>query len=274
MEPSPDRMQPRRTEPPRAFPALGITLRAEDTAGLRHLAHLAGRIGYPLVWLPATRPPALAELRELVRVAAPARVGLVLGEAADGGAGWLAATRDDPGLGRLPVEIAGGAHQRAAVRAALGAEEYAARVWSRDLDLTGGGHVVTGRDEGEVTRRLVAAREARAAAGRPAAEFPIIVDVAVAIGRTTGEAEARVRLDPVLAARSDLRAAGLFGTFDDAQQRVLAYARAGADGLRATLAVGRDVADLLAHLRAVTVGPVAVLLARGSTGRSAEQTGQ
>jgi hypothetical protein len=267
MEPPPDRMEPppNRAEPPRAFPALGITLRASGDAGLSgllHLAHLAGRIGYPLVWLPATPPPALAELRELVRVAAPARVGLVLDDAAELGVGWLSATRDDPVLGRLPVEIAGRPPERAGVRSALGPDGYAARVWSRELDLAGAGHVVAGRNEAEVTRRVVAAREARTAAGRPAAEFPVVVDVGVAIGRTMGEAEARVRLDPVLAARPDLRTAGLFGTFDDAQERVLAYARAGADGLRATLALERDVADLLAHLRAVTVGPVAVLLAR------------
>jgi hypothetical protein len=268
MEPPPGRIEPRpgRMEPPRAFPALGVTLRGEEAAGIRHLAHLAGRLGYPLVWLPAAPPPALAELRELVRVAAPARVGLVLETVSEAGAGWLAATRDDPVLGRLPVEIAGRADERAAVRTALGPEEYAARVWSRELDLTSAGHVVAGRDEAEVTRRLVAARQARAAAGRTAADLPIVVDVGVAIGRTMGEAEARVRLDPLLAARADLRAAGLFGTFDDAQERVLAYARAGADGLRATLAVERDVADLLAHLRAVTVGPVAVLLARRATG--------
>jgi 2-methylisocitrate lyase-like PEP mutase family enzyme len=88
------------------------------------------------------------------------------------------------------------------------------------------------------------------------------VDVGVSIGRTMGEAEARVLRDPTLAARTDLRTAGVFGTFEDAQQRVLAYARAGADGLRATLAEEHDVADLLAHLRAVTVGPVGILLGR------------
>jgi hypothetical protein len=246
-------------EQPRAFPALGITLRADEPSGVKHLAHLAGRIGYPLVWLPVSSPPALAELRELARAAAPARLGLVFEPPAGLSADWLAATRDDAVLGVLPVEING---ERGAVRAALGPDGYAARVWSRELDLTAAGHVVTGADEAEVVHRVAAARDARAAAGRPAAEYPIVVELGVAIGRTMGEAEARLRRDPVLAARADLRAAGLFGTFDDAQDRVLAYARAGADGLRATLAAERDVADLLAHLRAVTVGPVAVLLGR------------
>jgi hypothetical protein len=246
-------------EQPRAFPALGIVLRADEPSGVGHLAHLAGRIGYPLVWLPASPPPPLAELRHLVRTAAPARLGLVFETPGQASADWLAATRDDPVLGGLPVEIPGG---REAVLAALGPERYATRVWSRELDLAAAGHVVAGADQAEVVRRLLTARDARTAARRAAEAYRIVVDVGVAIGRTMGEAEARVRRDPVLAARADLRAAGLFGTFDDAQDRVLAYARAGADGLRATLAAERDVADLLAHLRAVTVGPVAVLLAR------------
>jgi hypothetical protein len=248
-------------ELPKTFLTLGITLRTDgrDLAG--HIAHLAGRIGYAMAWLDAPHPPALSELRDLAAAATPARLGLIVHDVATI-ADWLAATRDDPVVGSLALELPGNLGDRQTLIDALGETGYAARAHPRTLDLTAAGHVVGGADEAAIVSQLKTAYAKRTQAGRTRSQFPLLVDVGVSIGRTMGEAEARIRRDPTLAARSDLRSAGLFGTFEDAQERVLAYARAGADGLRATLAEEHDVADLLAHLRAVTVGPVGVLLSR------------
>jgi hypothetical protein len=248
-------------ELPKTFLALGITLRTDDRDRNGHIAHLAGRIGYAMAWLEVPQQPTLSGLRDLAAAAAPARLGLIIPDV-PAAADWLAATRDDPVIGTLPLEVPGGADDRPVLIDALGESGYATRAYPRTIDLTAAGHVVAGPDEADIVSQLRTACARRTEESRSAKQFPLLVDVGVSIGRTMGEAEARVLRDPTLAARTDLRTAGVFGTFEDAQQRVLAYARAGADGLRATLAEEHDVADLLAHLRAVTVGPVGVLLAR------------
>jgi hypothetical protein len=99
-----------------------------------------------------------------------------------------------------------------------------------------------------VARRQISARQ-----------LPIIVALSVSIGRTMSEAEARAARDPLLAGSAHPRQSGLFGTFENAQNQALALAAAGADELRVTLADEHDVADLLAQLRAVVVGPTPVL---------------
>ena len=72
------------------------------------------------------------------------------------------------------------------------------------------------------------------------------------------EAEARAERDPQMQG-AEVRSAGLFGTFEDAQEQALDLAAAGAGWILADLAAERDVADLLAQLRAVVAGPTAVL---------------
>jgi hypothetical protein len=86
--------------------------------------------------------------------------------------------------------------------------------------------------------------------------------VPVSIGRTRGEAVARAARDPELTGACDPAVAGLFGTLEEAQQQVLDLAAAGAEALRVVLADERDVADLLAQVRSLVVGPAAVLHAR------------
>jgi hypothetical protein len=105
-----------------------------------------------------------------------------------------------------------------------------------------------------------AVRRARSAVG-PAGR--VVVDVAVAIGRTRSEAAARAARDPRFAGTGHPQAGGIFGTFEQAQVLVLELARAGADELRVTLADEIDVADLLAQTRALVVGPTRALLDRG-----------
>jgi alkanesulfonate monooxygenase SsuD/methylene tetrahydromethanopterin reductase-like flavin-dependent oxidoreductase (luciferase family) len=92
--------------------------------------------------------------------------------------------------------------------------------------------------------------------------FSIAVRLAVSIGRTMAEAAARASRDPALSGPHHPRDVGLFGTLEQAQGQILGIARAGADAIRATLAEERDVADLLAQLRAVAVGPTPVLHSR------------
>jgi alkanesulfonate monooxygenase SsuD/methylene tetrahydromethanopterin reductase-like flavin-dependent oxidoreductase (luciferase family) len=121
---------------------------------------------------------------------------------------------------------------------------------------------VVGVDRAVVAARVAETREARAAAGKGPAEFTIVVDLTVAIGRTMREAEVRAERDPLLAGERHPKGAGLFGTLEHAQEQVLAYARAGADRLRATLADEHDVADLLAQFRSLAVGPLPLLLTR------------
>lgn len=118
------------------------------------------------------------------------------------------------------------------------------------------GPVVETRDPAAVR----AARAALDAAGRR--QDPVVVQVPVAIGRTMNEAVARVERDPRLAPDRTVRERGLFGTFEQAQDQVLALAGAGAAQLRLVLADEIDVADLLAQVRALVVGATPALHAR------------
>jgi alkanesulfonate monooxygenase SsuD/methylene tetrahydromethanopterin reductase-like flavin-dependent oxidoreductase (luciferase family) len=266
--------------PPSVIPGsalrLEINLRAEhDPAHRRHIAHLAGRLGFASIWLPAPEgPPSIEELRTLITATRPARLGLVVdGDPAGVSAawlGWIAATRDDAGLGTvfLDLPLIAVAGVKPAIVTAVGSRDmYRNRVLTRGdaataigPDLEAAGYVVNGSDRATVAAQVTKARDARAAAGRAPDDFPITVDLTVAIGRTMREAEVRADRDPLLSGEQHPRDAGLFGTLEHAQEQVLDYARAGADGLRATLADERDVADLLAQFRSLAVGPVPFLL--------------
>jgi hypothetical protein len=113
------------------------------------------------------------------------------------------------------------------------------------------------------TRDPAAVRAARAALDAAGQwRDPVVVQVPVAIGRTMNEAVARADRDPRLAGDPGVRERGLFGTFEQAQDQVLALARAGAGQLRLVLADELDVADLLAQVRALVVGATPALRAR------------
>jgi len=76
------------------------------------------------------------------------------------------------------------------------------------------------------------------------------------------EAIARADLEPRFAGDRHPRCVGIFGTFEQAQDQVLALARAGADGLVLDVPLGRDVADVLAQIRALVVGATPELVNR------------
>jgi len=257
---------------------LEITLRAEhDPAHRQHMAHLAGRLGFASVWLPAeSAPPPMEEVRALIAAARPARLGVAIdvtpAEFRSSWLKWIDVTRDDvvtdPLLFDLPPDLED--LKATIVEAVGGPEAYLRRVLVRSdaggqpitPDLDAAGQVVVGVHRAAVAARVAQSRTARAAAGKGAAEFTIVVDVTVAIGRTMREAEVRAERDRLLAGERHPRGAGLFGPLEHAQEQVLAYARAGADRLRGTLADEHDVADLLAQFRSLAVGPVPLLLSR------------
>lgn len=83
---------------------------------------------------------------------------------------------------------------------------------------------------------------------------PLQVVVPISIGRTMSEAVARADLEPRFTGVRHPRDIGIFGTFEQAQEQVLALARAGADDLVLDVPLERDVADVLAQIRALVVG--------------------
>jgi hypothetical protein len=106
--------------------------------------------------------------------------------------------------------------------------------------------------------------EARAAMTRARVSRPLLVAIPVSIGRTMGEAAARAQREPRFAGDRHPSRAGIFGTFERAQEEVLALAEAGADGLIVDLPLERDVADVLAQVKALVVGATPELLRRRS----------
>ncbi len=91
---------------------------------------------------------------------------------------------------------------------------------------------------------------------------PLCVSLPVSIGRTMNEAVARASRDSRFVGDAHPQISGLFGTFEQAQDQVIALAEAGAAELWVTLADEYDIADLLAQVKALVVGPTVVLRQR------------
>lgn len=98
---------------------------------------------------------------------------------------------------------------------------------------------------------------------------PLQVAVPISIGRTMNEAVARADLEPRFVGERHPRDTGIFGTFEQAQEQVLDLARAGVDDLVLDIPLQRDVADLLAQIRALVVGAAPELM---RTPRSPDRT--
>jgi hypothetical protein len=99
-----------------------------------------------------------------------------------------------------------------------------------------------------------AVARARAEMDESDATRPLLVAVPISIGRTMSEAAARADLEARFTGDRHPRETGIFGTFEQAQDQVLALARAGADGLIVDVPLVRDIADVLAQIRALVVG--------------------
>src|SRR5262249_26956266 len=90
---------------------------------------------------------------------------------------------------------------------------------------------------------------AAAAAGRP-----VLVEVAVSVGRTSAEAGARADGEELFALTGHPRAQGLFGTLEECQAAAARLLDAGATELVCYLPRSHDLPDVLAQLRAISIG--------------------
>lgn len=96
----------------------------------------------------------------------------------------------------------------------------------------------------------------------------VLVAVPISVGRTLSEAMARAALEPRFQGEHHPQRSGIFGAFEDVQEQVLALARAGADGLVLDVPLERDVADVLAQIRALVAGAAPRLREASPTERS------
>jgi hypothetical protein len=244
---------------PTTLLGLGLQLRADaDAARRQHVATLAGRLGYESVWF-SVIPGDTAVLDEIgtLLVAGATRVGAVLTGPSETATEWVSTVgAAHPELLIEVPDVAG-----PACAAALGgAAEWSRRGYVRGMpDPAAAGVVLSPASRAQIAALAAAAARARSD-GNPGPR--VGVALGVSIGRTMSEAQARVARDPLLAA-TGVCEAGLFGTFEQAQEQVLALAAVGVDWIRADLADEQDIADLLAQLRTATVGPVHVLHDRG-----------
>ncbi len=96
-------------------------------------------------------------------------------------------------------------------------------------------------------------------AARDPASLGIAVELPVSIGRTAAEAEARAGADPLFRGTGHPSRAGIFGTLEECQDRVIQLAHAGVTDLRCILPNTADVPDVIAQLTAAVVGTPDVL---------------
>lgn len=99
-----------------------------------------------------------------------------------------------------------------------------------------------------------------AAAGRDPGSLGVAVELPVSIGRTSAEARARASVDARFQAIGHPSTAGIFGTLEQGQDRVIELAHAGITDLRCVLPDVPDVGDVIAQLTAMVVGTVDVLI--------------
>jgi len=244
---------------PTTLLGLGLQLRADaDAARRQHIATLASRLGYESVWFSVAPGDAgvLDEIDTLL-AAGVTHVGAVFTGPSEAAPEWVRIV--GPAHPELLVDVPDEAGP-GCVTALGGADEWSRRGYVRGVpDPAAAGVVLSSASRAQTAALAAAAARVRADVNPG---LRVGVALGVSIGRTMSEAQARVARDPFLAA-TGVPYAGLFGTFEQAQEQVLALAAAGVDWIRADLADEQDIADLLAQLRAAAVGPAHVLHGRG-----------
>ena len=259
------------TRPPRGRLArLGIVLDADDRATA--LARLCDRAGIDVVWLVERDgldgEPSLATVAERAEEVAGAldraSLGLMVGsdDRPEALEAWPA-LRALVEAGRLEVTVPSGPD---------------VAPWNASSPRPRGGVLV--RDMADVLAALAAADdivlsawrtadletaadEVRAEAaelGRDPSTLGVAALIPVSIGRTQAEADARVDADPIFELVGDPAEAGIFGTLEECQDRVIALAHAGITDLRCIVPATLDVHDVIAQLTAITVGTTDVLV--------------
>jgi alkanesulfonate monooxygenase SsuD/methylene tetrahydromethanopterin reductase-like flavin-dependent oxidoreductase (luciferase family) len=173
---------------------------------------------------------------------------LLRADAPDAAAGVAPSGPREPGPGgRSPAPVPGSDGPPLAVEARSAAEiDVAARV-ADDVVLVFAGKVDLAAAIGRVPR-------ACAAAGRAAGSLGIGVMLPISIGRTSAEAHARADADPLFRGANDPSRAGIVGTLEQCQRRVIELAHAGVTDLRCILPNASDVPDVIAQLTAMVVG--------------------
>jgi hypothetical protein len=224
----------------RAAPlALSIVIDGRlDEPRARQVAVLAGRLGLAGVWLRSPWWPQLA---------APG--------AADPAAllAWLAAEAPTAPAGLL-VSAAGSADTGSAREFRAGA------VRAERLDGTVAVAVPAAADGAGVTAILVPFGPDRdllasvAAAARAGRGRPVLAEVAVSVGRTSAEAQARAAAEGLFQLVGQPAQQGLFGTLEECQAAAGALRHAGATELICTLPLASDLPDVLAQLTAIAIG--------------------
>lgn len=264
--------------PPGRLARLGVVLDTRNVpARVREVARICERAGVDALWVrdrlaPDDDRPRLEAWTCLTLAGldtSRARVGAMLDTALRPPAtlAAMAATLDLALGGRLEIGLGGSA-----------IEDYARTV--RELLAEGGPRLsveATGPAEIEVAidvaddvlipaaagrdrhALLDAVRTACEAAGRQRSSLGIAVELPVSIGRTAAEARARASAESLFRVTGHPSQAGIFGTLEQCQDRVIELAHGGVTDLRCILPNTADVPDVIAQLTAAVVGTVDIL---------------
>ena len=237
---------------------------------VRQVARLVARLGLAGVWLrqpwpgpgPAEPGSPAALLPQLTEDAGRCPAGLVLDTDAAGVEpaqilAALAGPADSPGP---RLALAGSAAGLARSRALLGARPVPV---ISQLGWPGpdrGGAAWAGLPGAEVGALFVPFAPGRdlggavAAAAAGAGTRPVWAEVAVSVGRTTAEAQARADREELFSVVGHPADGGLFGTLEECQASAARLAHAGATELICYLPQCSDLPDVLAQLRAIAIG--------------------
>jgi hypothetical protein len=243
---------------------LGLSVVADGRSGapaVSQLARLAGRLDLAGVWWrepPLSGPPAedLPELLDVLRSDPLATAGLIVD------ARRISALPGKPTRYRTgggpPIRMAvcgqwplaePWLEQIAELRDLLGGELALPSAGEDGRPATAGESAifVPVRPDRELDAAVSGA--ARAADGRA-----VLVEVAVSVGRTSAEARARADGEELFAATGHPSEQGLFGTLEECQAAAARLLHAGASELVCYLPRSHDLPDVLAQLRAISVG--------------------
>jgi alkanesulfonate monooxygenase SsuD/methylene tetrahydromethanopterin reductase-like flavin-dependent oxidoreductase (luciferase family) len=136
---------------------------------------------------------------------------------------------------------------------AMGPPQIEASARVADTVLVPGGSV---RD---VQAAVALIRGSAEAIGRDPGTLGIALELPVSIGRTWAEAQARADSEPLFETIGQPQMAGIFGTLEECQIRVIELAHAGISEIRCVLPNSPDVHDVIAQLTAMVVGSLQTL---------------